>query len=50
MNVYDDIDIFRLFSLWCPLHSLGAGSTFEDYGLREADPDVRAIIDKEKQR
>ncbi|KAH0642368.1 hypothetical protein KY290_033960 [Solanum tuberosum] len=28
----------------------GAGSSFEDYGLYEADPDVRAIIDKEKQR
>ncbi|CAN4127952.1 unnamed protein product [Withania somnifera] len=30
--------------------SVGAGSNFEDYGLHEADPDVRAIIDKEKQR
>ncbi|KAM3282105.1 serine hydroxymethyltransferase 3, chloroplastic [Capsicum chacoense] len=30
--------------------SVGAGSSFEDYGLREADPDVRAIINKEKQR
>ncbi|KAF3677940.1 Serine hydroxymethyltransferase, mitochondrial [Capsicum annuum] len=30
--------------------SVGAGSSFEDYGLREADSDVRAIIDKEKQR
>lgn len=48
----DDIYFFRLssFTHWCPLHSPGAGSSFEDYGLREADSDVRAIIDKEKQR
>ncbi|KAL2543590.1 Serine hydroxymethyltransferase 3 [Forsythia ovata] len=28
----------------------GAGSSFTDYGLSEADPEVRAIIDKEKNR
>ncbi|RZB82293.1 Serine hydroxymethyltransferase 3, chloroplastic isoform B [Glycine soja] len=28
----------------------GDGSSFLDYGLSEADPDVRAIIDKEKDR
>ncbi|GKV48722.1 hypothetical protein SLEP1_g55526 [Rubroshorea leprosula] len=28
----------------------GEGSTFVDYGLSEADPEVRAIIDKEKER
>ncbi|KAK6912784.1 Serine hydroxymethyltransferase-like domain [Dillenia turbinata] len=28
----------------------GSGSSFVDHGLAEADPDVRAIIDKEKQR
>lgn len=52
-NVYDDDVYFFRFPFithWCPLHSLGAGSSFEDYGLSEADPDVRAIIDKEKQR
>ncbi|XP_009591252.1 serine hydroxymethyltransferase 3, chloroplastic-like [Nicotiana tomentosiformis] len=30
--------------------SVGAESSFEDYGVSEADPDVRAIIDKEKKR
>ncbi|KAG6600451.1 Serine hydroxymethyltransferase 3, chloroplastic, partial [Cucurbita argyrosperma subsp. sororia] len=29
---------------------LGGGSGFVDHGLSEADPDVRSIIDKEKQR
>lgn len=29
---------------------LGNDSSFVDYELSEADPDVRAIIDKEKQR
>ncbi|PIM98475.1 Glycine/serine hydroxymethyltransferase [Handroanthus impetiginosus] len=28
----------------------GAGSSFVDYGLSEADPEVRSIIDKEKNR
>lgn len=28
----------------------GAGSSFLDYGLGEADPEVHAIIDKEKDR
>ncbi|KAL8487495.1 hypothetical protein ACS0TY_023976 [Phlomoides rotata] len=28
----------------------GAGSSFADHGLSEADPEVRAIIDKEKNR
>ncbi|TMW87724.1 hypothetical protein EJD97_019575 [Solanum chilense] len=32
------------------LHLLIGVCSFEDYGLHEADPDVRAIIDKEKQR
>lgn len=29
---------------------LGAGNNFVDYGLGEADPEVRGIIDKEKER
>ncbi|KAL0297231.1 UNVERIFIED_CONTAM: Serine hydroxymethyltransferase 3, chloroplastic [Sesamum radiatum] len=29
---------------------LGDGSSFADYGLSEADPEVRSIIDKEKNR
>ncbi|KHN18962.1 Serine hydroxymethyltransferase, mitochondrial [Glycine soja] len=41
--------------LFCPwnhmqLQILGDGSSFLDYGLSEADPEVRAIIDKEKDR
>ncbi|XP_023902260.1 serine hydroxymethyltransferase 3, chloroplastic [Quercus suber] len=28
----------------------GSGSSFVDYGLTEADPEVRGIIDKEKER
>ncbi|KAL6554105.1 Serine hydroxymethyltransferase 3, chloroplastic [Orobanche minor] len=28
----------------------GAGSSFADYGLQEADPEIRSIIDKEKNR
>uniref|UniRef100_A0A7N2LK03 Uncharacterized protein n=1 Tax=Quercus lobata TaxID=97700 RepID=A0A7N2LK03_QUELO len=28
----------------------GSGSSFVDYGLTEADPEVRGIIDKEKAR
>ena len=32
------------------LQILGDGSSFLDYGLSEADPEVRAIIDKEKDR
>jgi len=32
------------------LRILGDGSSFLDYGLTEADPEVHAIIDKEKDR
>jgi len=32
------------------LQILGDGSSFLDYGLTEADPEVRVIIDKEKDR
>lgn len=31
-------------------HYAGSGINFIDHGLNEADPEVRAIIDKEKQR
>lgn len=32
------------------LQILGDGSSFLDYGLSEVDPEVHAIIDKEKDR
>lgn len=50
--MHDDNYFLRLssFTHGCQLHFLGAESSFEDYGLSEADPDVRAIIDKEKKR
>jgi len=32
------------------LHSSGDGSSFKDYGLGDADPEVHDIISKEKQR
>ncbi|XP_050134721.1 serine hydroxymethyltransferase 3, chloroplastic-like isoform X2 [Malus sylvestris] len=37
-------------SVTVPLPEIGNGSSFVDNGLSEADPEVRAIIDMEKQR
>lgn len=34
----------------CMLWNIGNGSSFVDYSLTEADPEVRSIIDKEKER
>ena len=43
-------NLLRLTDAYSKLCCLGDGSSFVDYGLSETDPEVRSIIDKEKQR
>lgn len=38
------------YSLSVFVFEIGDGLSFVDHGLSEADPEVRAIVDKEKQR